>query len=59
MGQESRRLVVEGGHSIVSFDNKAFKPIPQQGIDLAVKAMSDGVMYRYQPKVRNCQSLQT
>ena len=50
MGQESRRLVVEGGHSIVDFDNKAFKPIPQQGIDLAVKAMSDGVMYRYQPK---------
>jgi len=50
MGKESRRLVVEGGHSIVDFDNKAFKPIPQQGIDLAVKAMSDGVMYRYQPK---------
>ena len=50
MGQESRPLVVEGGQSIVDFDNKAFKPIPQSGIDLAVKAMSAGVMYRYQPK---------
>ena len=50
MGQESRQLVVDGGQSIVDFDNKAFKPIPQEGIDLAVKAMSAGVMYRYQPK---------
>ena len=50
MGQDSRRLVVDGGESIVDFDNKAFKPIPQQGIDLAVEAMTAGVMYRYQPK---------
>ena len=50
MGQESRQLVADGGQSIVDFDNKAFKPIPQEGIDLAVKAMSAGVMYRYQPK---------
>ena len=47
---QQRRLVVEGGESIVDFDNKAFKPIPQAGIDLAVKAMNAGVMYRYQPK---------
>ena len=48
--KHSRRLVVEGGESIVDFDNKAFKPIPQEGIDLAVNAMNAGVMYRYQPK---------
>ncbi|HII78652.1 MAG TPA: hypothetical protein HA267_06450, partial [Candidatus Poseidonia sp.] len=42
----------EGGESIVDFDNKAFKPIPQAGIDLAVKAMNAGVMYRYQPKTK-------
>lgn len=45
-----RKLVVEGGDKIVDFDIKAFKPVPQEGIDLAVKAMSAGVMYRYQPK---------
>ena len=50
MGDDSRRLVSDGGESIVDFDNKAFKPIPQAGIDLAVSAMSAGVMYRYQPK---------
>ena len=50
--KQSRKLVVEGGESIVDFDNKAFKPIPQAGIDLAVKAMNAGVMYRYQPKTK-------
>ena len=50
MGDDSRPLVIDGGKSIVDFDNKAFKPIPQAGIDLAVSAMSSGVMYRYQPK---------
>lgn len=49
MGNMSRRLVVDGGDRIVDFDNKAFKPIPQIGIDLAVRAMESGVMYRYQP----------
>jgi dTDP-4-amino-4,6-dideoxygalactose transaminase len=47
--KQQRKLVVEGGPSIVDFDNKAFKPIPQAGIDLAVEAMQAGVMYRYQP----------
>jgi hypothetical protein len=56
MGDDSRRLVSDGGESIVDFDIKAFKPIPQSGIDLAVSAMSTGVMYRYQPK-QNEQSL--
>jgi len=56
MGDDSRRLVSDGGESIVDFDNKAFKPIPQSGIDLAVSAMSAGVMYRYQPK-QNEQSI--
>jgi dTDP-4-amino-4,6-dideoxygalactose transaminase len=50
MSGKRRRLVVEGGERIVDFDNKAFKPIPQAGIDLAVQAMQAGVMYRYQPK---------
>jgi dTDP-4-amino-4,6-dideoxygalactose transaminase len=50
MPSTRRKLVVEGGESIVDFDNKAFKPIPQAGIDLAVQAMQAGVMYRYQPK---------
>ena len=50
MQSTRRKLVVEGGESIVDFDNKAFKPIPQAGIDLAVQAMQAGVMYRYQPK---------
>lgn len=50
--EQSRKLVVEGGVRIVDFDNKAFKPIPQSGIDLAVKAMNAGVMYRYQPKTK-------
>ena len=50
MQSTRRKLVVEGGSSIVDFDNKAFKPIPQAGIDLAVEAMQAGVMYRYQPK---------
>ena len=50
--KQSRKLVAEGGSSIVDFDNKAFKPIPQAGIDLAVKAMNAGVMYRYQPKTK-------
>ncbi|MBL6885957.1 MAG: aminotransferase class I/II-fold pyridoxal phosphate-dependent enzyme [Candidatus Poseidonia sp.] len=50
--EQSRKLVVEGGVRIVDFDNKAFKPIPQAGIDLAVKAMNAGVMYRYQPKTK-------
>ena len=40
MGDDSRPLVIDGGKSIVDFDNKAFKPIPQAGIDLAVSAMS-------------------
>ena len=48
--KQSRKLVVEGGDSIVDFDNKAFKPIPQAGIDLAVNAMQAGMMYRYQPE---------
>mgnify|MGYP002860842553 FL=1 len=48
--KQQRKLVVEGGESIVDFDNKAFKPIPQAGIDLAVNAMQAGMMYRYQPK---------
>ena len=48
--KQQRKLVVEGGDSIVDFDNKAFKPIPQAGIDLAVESMQAGVMYRYQPK---------
>ena len=56
MGDDSRRLVIDGGQPIVDFDNKAFKPIPQAGIDLAVSAMSAGVMYRYQPK-QNEQSI--
>ena len=43
--KQSRRLVIEGGERIVDFDNKAFKPIPQEGIDLAVNAMNAGVMY--------------
>jgi dTDP-4-amino-4,6-dideoxygalactose transaminase len=46
----SRKLAVQGGERIVDFDNKAFKPIPQAGIDLAVQAMQAGMMYRYQPK---------
>ena len=50
MQSTRRELVVEGGTSIVDFDNKAFKPIPQSGIDLAIEAMQAGVMYRYQPK---------
>ena len=50
--KQSRKLVAEGGESIVDFDNIAFKPIPQAGIDLAVKAMNAGVMYRYQPKTK-------
>ncbi|MEK9651909.1 MAG: aminotransferase class I/II-fold pyridoxal phosphate-dependent enzyme [Poseidonia sp.] len=50
MQSTRRKLVVEGGESIVDFDIKAFKPIPQAGIDLAVQAMQAGVMYRYQPK---------
>ena len=50
MQSTRRKLVIEGGTSIVDFDNKAFKPIPQAGIDLAVDAMQAGVMYRYQPK---------
>ena len=56
MGDDSRRLVIDGGQPIVDFDTKAFKPIPQAGIDLAVSAMSSGVMYRYQPK-QNEQSI--
>ncbi len=50
MQHNVRRLVIDGGEPIVDFDNKAFKPIPQEGIDLAVSAMNAGVMYRYQPK---------
>ena len=42
--KQSRKLVAEGGPRVVDFDNKAFKPIPQAGIDLAVKAMNAGVM---------------
>ena len=56
MGDDSRRLVIDGGQPIVDFDTKAFKPIPQAGIDLAVSVMSSGVMYRYQPK-QNEQSI--
>lgn len=44
------RLVVEGGPKRIDFDNKAFKPVPEEGISLATQAMRDGVMYRYQPK---------
>ena len=58
MSGKRRRLVVEGGERIVDFDNKAFKPIPQAGIDLAVEAMQAGVMYRYQPKTKDA-SVQT
>ena len=50
MGDDSRRLVLDGGAPIVDFDTKAFKPVPQSGIDLAVSTMNSGVMYRYQPK---------
>ncbi len=50
MTNERRRLVVEGGRPIIDFDNKAFKPIPEEGIALATDAMRRGVMYRYQPK---------
>jgi dTDP-4-amino-4,6-dideoxygalactose transaminase len=49
---QPRKLVIEGGKSIVNFNNKAFKPIPQDGIDLAVQAMHAGMMYRYQPKTK-------
>ena len=49
---QPRKLVIEGGKSIVDFNNKAFKPIPQDGIDLAVQAMHAGMMYRYQPKTK-------
>jgi dTDP-4-amino-4,6-dideoxygalactose transaminase len=49
---QPRKLVFEGGKSIVNFNNKAFKPIPQDGIDLAVQAMHAGMMYRYQPKTK-------
>ncbi len=45
-----RKLVVEGGSKIIDFDNKAFKPVPEEGIQLAVDAMRRGVIYRYQPK---------
>lgn len=44
------RLVVEGGPKRIDFDNKAFKPVPEEGISLATEAMRNGVMYRYQPK---------
>lgn len=50
MTNERRRLVVDGGSPIIDFDNKAFKPIPEEGIALATDAMRRGVMYRYQPK---------
>ncbi len=56
MQSTRRKLVVEGGDSIVDFDIKAFKPVPQAGIDLAVQAMQAGVMYRYQPKT-NAESI--
>lgn len=42
-------LVIEGGDKRINFDNKAFKPVPEKGIALAVKAMQEGVMFRYQP----------
>lgn len=47
-----RKLVIQGGKSIVDFDNKAYKPIPTQGIELAISAMKSGIMYRYQPKTK-------
>ena len=49
-GEQQRRLVVDGGSKIIDFDNKAFKPVPEEGIELATKAMRDGMIYRYQPK---------
>lgn len=49
-GEQQRRLVVDGGAKIIDFDNKAFKPVPEEGIELATKAMRDGIIYRYQPK---------
>lgn len=52
MSDSKRRLVVEGGEKIVDFDNKAFKPIPEEGIEMASDAMRRGVMYRYQPKTK-------
>ena len=52
MSDSKRRLVVEGGEKIVDFDNKAFKPIPEEGIEMAADAMRRGVMYRYQPKTK-------
>ena len=52
MSDSKRRLVVEGGEKIVDFDNKAFKPIPEEGIEMAANAMRRGVMYRYQPKTK-------
>ena len=55
MSDSKRRLVVEGGEKIVDFDNKAFKPIPEEGIEMAANAMRRGVMYRYQPKTKEGQ----
>ena len=52
MTNERRRLVVEGGERIIDFNNKAFKPIPEEGIAMATDAMRRGVMYRYQPPTK-------
>ena len=50
--ESRRRLVVEGGERIIDFNNKAFKPIPEEGIAMATDAMRRGVMYRYQPPTK-------
>ena len=46
----SRKLVVEGGERVIHFNTKQFKPVPEEGIEMAVEAMRAGIMYRYQPK---------
>ena len=46
----SRKLVVEGGERVIQFNTKQFKPVPEEGIEMAVEAMRAGIMYRYQPK---------
>ena len=50
MSDSDRRLVIEGGESIVDFNSKAFKAVPESGIEDAVATMRAGMMYRYQPK---------
>ena len=50
MSDSDRRLVIEGGEPIVDFNSKAFKAVPESGIEDAVATMRAGMMYRYQPK---------